>query len=170
MATIAGWAAHITDALKPYAPFSWVVAAFLGAAIAIYALYQKARLWAVNRSVEFYKNPDRINPLDNTFQSKRILISDLISPIENVIRNKTFIDCEIMGPSNIFFSGTRPGSTSINGAEWVGCSVVIVKENVQVSNCIKFEDCNILRGKLFLIMFLLTEIGIPGGSFDAAMA
>src|SRR5260221_8935453 len=101
---VPAWATWAVEALRAWAPLSWVGAGFLGVLIAAigYAIFARGRLWFINARItdEFYKTADRINPLDDTFRNRRISIADLISPIEPVIRGKTFIDCELIGPAN----------------------------------------------------------------------
>jgi hypothetical protein len=158
---IAGWAAHATQLLNPYAPFSWVAAIILGALISacVYALFARAKLWIVQSNIQsdFYKSSDRINPLDESFQTRRIKIADLVSPIEPIIRSKTFIDCELIGPANIALSGTAPGKLSMNGTGFIKCNACRIKDNIFVTNAILFEDCTFIRGKLFGVTLFVNE-------------
>jgi hypothetical protein len=113
MTALAGWATYATELFRAYAPFSWVCAAFLGVLIWVlsYAIWAWARLWTINGAIkqDFYKSSDRINPMDITFTQRRINIYDLVSPIDQSIKGKTFIDCEFIGPANIFIIQSRTG-------------------------------------------------------------
>lgn len=44
------------------------------------------------------------NPLETTFERKRIYVDDLVLPSHPLIDGKTFVDCDIIGPANIYFS------------------------------------------------------------------
>jgi hypothetical protein len=157
------WATWAMSALQAWAPLSWVAAGFLGAIIAAigYAIFARARLWFVNAWVmdAFYREPDRINPLDDIFRNRRINIADLISPIEPTIRGKTFIDCELLGPANVALAATRPGGGSMNGVSFFNCDACKVKDGASTSNGVMFEDCTFLRGKVFRITFFIPESG-----------
>jgi hypothetical protein len=99
---ITGWAAAATDLLKPYAPLSWVVAALIGASTfcLISFLIIRCRTIFIDGSIRrrFYEPGDKINPLDKTFEKRRIYISDIIPPVGFKVAGKTFIDCELIGP------------------------------------------------------------------------
>ena len=163
MSAIAGWATYATELFSPYAPFSWVAAAFLGGIIfaVIYAAWARSKLWIVDSKVkqDFYKSSDRINPLDSIFRERRINISDLVSPIEPHIRGKTFIDCELIGPANIMLGATAPGKGSMNGVVFYACDACKVKENIIIANGIMFEDCVFIRGRIFRVTLFIPESG-----------
>lgn len=155
---IPAWATWAIAALQAWAPLSWVVAGFLGMLIAalVYAIVARARLWFVNARAtgEFYKQIDRINPLEDTFRNRRIAIADLKPPFEPVIRRKTFIDCELIGPANASF-----GATSMNGVIFIDCNACKVKNTAFISTSVMFEDCTFLRGKIFRVTFFIPEAG-----------
>ena len=157
------WATWAIAAFQAWAPLSWVAAGFFGALIAAigYAIFARAQLWFVNARIidEFYREADRINPLDNTFRNVRINIADLVSPIESIIRGKTFIDCELLGPANAALSASRPGGGSMSGVGFFGCDACKVKNDAFTSNGIMFEDCTFLRGKIFRVTFFIPESG-----------
>jgi hypothetical protein len=159
------WAAWTMEQFRAWAPMSWIAAGFSGAFIAAvgYAAFAKARFWFVNARVldQFYKDDDRVNPLEDTFRNRRINLADLVSPIEPIVRNKTFIDCEIIGPGNAALNATRPGSGSFNGITFVHCDACKVKNDAFTANGVMFEDCTFLRGKIFRITFF-----IPEGSYQ----
>jgi hypothetical protein len=160
---VPAWATWAMTALQVWAPLSWVVAGFSGmlVAAAIYAIVARARLWFVNAKAadEFYKQTDRINPLDNTFRNRRIRIADLAPPFEPVIKGKTFIDCELIGPANAGLTSTVPGALTITGAHLINCGACKVKNAVFISTGIMLEDCTIVRGKIFRVTFFIPEVG-----------
>jgi hypothetical protein len=101
VSVIMGWAAHVTEQLRPYAPLSWVLAAALGALMfsALYWFICKGRnLWilaTINRTFHI-ATPPKINRLKDTFQKQSIDISQLITPFDRIIKGKTFIDCDLI--------------------------------------------------------------------------
>jgi hypothetical protein len=160
---VPAWATWAMTALEVWSPLSWVVAGFLGMLIAavIYAIAARARLWFVNAKAtdEFYRQPDRINPLDDTFRDRRLSIANLAPPFEPVIRRKTFIDCELIGPANAGLSATVPGAGTMNGVHFINCNACKVRDNIFVSTGIMFEDCTFIRGKIFRVTFFIMESG-----------
>jgi hypothetical protein len=101
------WAAHTAEIFRQYSPLSWVVAGFVG-----------MFLWAITRwffsaayririnakyDEQFLANGGNFNPLSTTFERKRIFLNDLVLPSHTLIENKTFVDCDIIGPANIYF-------------------------------------------------------------------
>lgn len=163
MTALAGWAAHATRLLQPYAPLSWVASALTAGFLCagIFAFYGRGKLWLTTETVrrEFYKNTDRLNPLETTFRERRINILDLASPIEPVIRGKTFIDCEIIGPAIVCLSATSPGKGGMNGVAFIDCNACKVRDNFFLSNGLMFEDCTFLRGKMFRITLFIPVSG-----------
>ena len=154
---IPAWATHATSILNDYAPASWVAGGFLGALFAAtgYAAISRGRLWhATWRTQElFNQNSDRVNPLDDSFKRQRILIRDLVPPYEPVIRNKTFIDCEILGPINIYLTGQG----SMIGVRFFECNGVRVRNDGKTSVAVRFDNCHFLRGTVFRCIILVPE-------------
>jgi hypothetical protein len=104
---VTGWAASAVDALTAYAPLCWVIAGLLGALLAaaiFFAVQLGVRLWIRNRwNVLLMAQPEPINPVDKTFENRRIRISEMVVPSHRILANKTFIDCEIVGPANLYW-------------------------------------------------------------------
>jgi hypothetical protein len=149
------WAAQAADIFSQYQPFSWVVAGLGGVFIStmIYTAFQYARKIRINvKYDEKHLDSDSlVNPLDRTFEGKRIFLNDFALPSHPYISGKTFIDCEIIGPANVYFlEGNQatevkvpqldavylePGKTFYNG--------------FQFENCI-FRGCSFQRITLFI--------------------
>jgi hypothetical protein len=45
--------------------------------------------------------------LDSTFERRRIYVNDFVLPSHPYIDGKTFIDCDIIGPANIYFQNNN---------------------------------------------------------------
>lgn len=91
-----------------YAPLSWVVIGFCG--ILLYALavflLGMGRTWQVRAKYDakFMQETGGVDPLSKVFEGKRIYLNDFILPSNPLVDGKTFVDCEIVGPANIFLS------------------------------------------------------------------
>lgn len=115
------WAASVTSWANEYGPLVWWAIGLCAAAVTmlIYWLWSAARLYSTNRN--FMKSrdlsPESVNPLDMTFDRKRIDFADLADPITKVIHGKTFVDCELLGSGLSFlYSGSTfdPPTQSLN--------------------------------------------------------
>jgi hypothetical protein len=70
-----------------------------------YALIARARAQWVRTKYDYglYKRTGFVDPMVATFENKRIFLADFILPSDPHIEGKTFINCEIVGPANVFF-------------------------------------------------------------------
>lgn len=90
-----------------YAPLSWVVAGVVG--VLIYAcivfVYGAGQQRAVRSRYDarFMRQSGGVDPLSKVVEGKRIYLSDFILPSNPYVNGKNFVDCEIVGPANIFF-------------------------------------------------------------------
>jgi hypothetical protein len=152
-----GWAAKGASSLSEYGPIVWVAAGTFGACLfIILALgYAKARSMLARTAIErrFFSRPDAVNPLETEFRKQRIHLLDLVSPIEPIIRGKTFIDCELIGPVNIFLSGRY----NISYNDMTEICGVLVKEGAPALNCIVLQDCTIMKSKMHRITLYVPE-------------
>jgi hypothetical protein len=113
---VSAWAAWAAEIFSKYAPLSWVLAGFVGAALwafirIMWAIAMRIRVRA-RYDANFLRHGSDFNPLDLTFERKRIYINDFVLPSHPLIEGKTFIDCDIIGPANIYFD-TTTNATSI---------------------------------------------------------
>jgi hypothetical protein len=144
------WAAKAAGIFSAYAPLSWVIAGFLGVfAWAIIRLVwnfayrikvnAKFDAQAVEHSADF-------NPLDLTFERKRIYISDLVLPSHPFIDGKTFIDCDLIGPATIYFHSNNqanPIRPPRIDAAWLSPTAMFGSA-FTFTNCI-FRNCSFQR-------------------------
>ncbi|MBL4757654.1 MAG: hypothetical protein JKY32_08455, partial [Rhizobiales bacterium] len=104
---IPAWAVKTAELFKEYEPFSWVVAGFVGVAIVVlltllwrlgFLLLTKAQFTKL-----FIDKHPNVDPMKDTFENQRIFLNEIVLPTDPWIENKTFINCDIIGPANIFF-------------------------------------------------------------------
>ena len=103
------WAVYATHKFAQYQPFSWVAAGLSGMLVVAiaFAVFSSARSRYVRSQydINLYKRSGFVDPMAATFENKRIFLSDFILPSDPYIGEKTFINCEIVGPANLFFQG-----------------------------------------------------------------
>ncbi len=152
--------AWATAALRPYAPFSWALAALVGAlgfAGAYWLIATAKSVWVtatIRKDFHSLKaNP--INPLDSMFQKQRIKITDLRSPLSDAIENKTFIDCDILGPVIVGLSQSNTGRMTITNSTFHMCTGVIIRTNVSVPFSVTLRDCTFINCKIYGVQFVV---------------
>ena len=91
---------------------------------------------------------DSFNPLDPEFTRKRIKILDLMHPVSQKIERKRLIDCELIGPANIVFTGTSKNKAALSGVSFYNCEVVVAKENSFIQNVAIMEDVEMIGGSI----------------------
>ncbi|WP_425039382.1 hypothetical protein [Primorskyibacter sp. S187A] len=100
------WATKATGVFSEYAPLSWVVAGFGGLlcyalAVFIYGTGQQRSVRS-RYDAKFMQETGGIDPLATVFEAKRIYLNDFVLPSNPVIMGKTFVNCEIVGPANLY--------------------------------------------------------------------
>lgn len=107
-ATLPAWAVRTLEVFSEYSPLSWVLAGFAG--LAIYCLCFLTFAWAHAINVRARFNDRSMNsggfvdPLAKVYERERIFLNDFCLPTNPYIRDKLFIDCEIIGPANLFLA------------------------------------------------------------------
>lgn len=150
------WAVRATSAFERHAPFSWVAAGFLGFLLfaAGYALISWARAKWVRAKYDhsLYKRTGFVDPMAATFENKRIFLSDFVLPSDPYIFGKTFINCEIIGPANLFLRGNYQvneqrlpavDAVALNGDK-------LFHNGITVENC-TFRACSFKRITLMML-------------------
>lgn len=142
------WAVSAMSTFQHFAPLSWVLAGFSGliGAVLLYALFA----WAFGRVIRarydrsLYERTGFVDPMAKTFENKRIFLSDFVLPSAAHIAEKAFINCEIIGPANLFL---RQGN-SIATQKLPFCDGFIVPSSARnmynfivIDNC-SFRDCS----------------------------
>lgn len=157
MGGLGAWAAHATTLLAPYAPFSWFASALVGALAFMAVLLAGAafRNWIITGNVRrrFYESrPQAINPLDQTFERRRIAIHDITPPFGVVVEGKTFLDCELIGPANIAMSGC-----TVQGCQYTIVDSVLVSDTAQLQNGLLFRNCTFLNCHFFRVSIFVPQ-------------
>jgi hypothetical protein len=110
-AGLPAWAVNAMDVFDQYRPLSWVLAGFAGIAVwvVLNCLWQWAKRVSINAKYDarMLERGDRVNPLDMTFEGKRIFVSDFVLPSHRLIQGKTFINCDIIGPACLYFNSNN---------------------------------------------------------------
>ena len=157
---MSGWAAWATDALKAYAPFSYVFSFILGACIV--ALIFSAFGWfryAVSRAS--YLNrltmpTASVDPFQSVFSQKRIDPQFLAEPITRIVDGKTFVNCELIGPGSIVFSGCSfQGKTKVGNCDFVQFEQGLTLNGFQ--NPIIFQGCTFRDCSMFYLILLIQD-------------
>jgi hypothetical protein len=148
------WATHSASIFSQYSPLSWVIAGFIGvfSVVLIYFTYawaSKIRITAAYNA-RFLEKGVLINPLEASFERKRILLNDFVLPSHTVIENKVFIDCDLIGPANMYFhssNNANPIREPIFDAVWLAPKANFHNGFV-FRNCV-FRNCSFQRITLF---------------------
>jgi hypothetical protein len=148
------WAVKSAQIFSQYSPLSWVVAGFCGLIlwVIVRLIWQFGSRIAVRAKYDakFLDRGDRINPLDLTFERKRILINDFVLPSHPLIDGKTFIDCDLIGPATIYFNynnQANPLRPPRIDAVWLDPKATF-SNGFSFNNCI-FRNCSFQRITLF---------------------
>lgn len=153
---LTAWAAKETSLLAEYAPLSWIAAgltAFLVVSL-VYLVSSIARSVSIraryNRNL--YERSGFVDPMAKTFEGKRIFLADFCLPSDPYITGKTFINCEIVGPANLFL---RLGNR-VDENQFPHCDAVALSPEARFYNGITLDSC-MFRGCSFKrITFMIT--------------
>ena len=161
MAWLAAYATSATKLLEQYAPLSWVGGSLVGAVLFLIgaAAWSTARVNAAR--LEYVRDlktaAEPINPLDETFNRKRIQIQDLRSQFNEGVDGKTFVDCDLCGPAVIVLLG----NISMSGVGIGNCEFVRVRNGAAIINAIPFLNLTVTRGKMRGLTILVPEGAVP---------
>lgn len=148
------WAVQAAKIFEGYAPFSWIIAAYLGAGLAagIWRLGVSAQRQLIrNRyDAKLLAQGGRVDPLAKTFESKRIYLNEFALPSKPLIENKTFIDCEIIGPANVYLII----GNSVTDHRLPVCDALVIAVGADPTNGYAFRHC-VFRGCSFIRITLM---------------
>jgi len=139
-----------------YAPLSWVIAGFAGLllyAVAVF-FYGTGQQRSVRSRYDsrFMQETGGVDPLAKVFEGKRIYLNDFVLPSQPHVIGKTFVDCEIVGPTNMYFeAGNAADNVQSNSVDAVALS-----GQRQFFNGVLFRDCK-FRGCTFHRITLFFE-------------
>lgn len=157
---MSGWAAWATDTLKTYGPFSYVISGIFGAALValIFATfgwfrYANSRASYLNRITT---PPSAIDPFQSVFSQKRIDPKFLAEPITRLVSNKTLVNCELIGPGAIVFSGCHfQGKNKVGNCDFVQFEQGLTANEFQ--NPIIFQGCTFRDCSMFHLILLIHD-------------
>jgi hypothetical protein len=148
------WGARAVGLFSNYAPLSWIIAGFVGLisyamSIALIGI-GRSRSVRARYDAEFMRESGGVDPMANVFESKRIFLGDFVLPSNPIIQGKTFVNCEIVGPANIYL---HYGNGVDNPQEGLVDAVALSGERVFYNgiiarNC-RFRACTFHRVTLF---------------------
>ncbi|MGR3660987.1 MAG: hypothetical protein ACU0CA_07320 [Paracoccaceae bacterium] len=138
---VTSWATRAAGVFSQYAPLSWIVAGFVG--LLIYAL--SVFLYGVGQSrtvrskydANFLLETGGVDPLSKVFEGKRIYLNDFILPSNPIVEGKNFVDCEIVGPANIYLGI----GNSINDVKPFHVDAVALSGKNDFTNAYNFHNC-----------------------------
>lgn len=136
------------DWINKWGLFGWWCAFILGGIsiqiiIAIYS-YCKLQMTKSKAIFRWSQIVDNINPMQSSFDRKRIRFRDIAHPFTNTIDDKSFKDCELFGPENIIFL-----QNTISRVNFRRCDFVILKDELSIENVIAIRNCHISGGEIW---------------------
>ena len=151
------WAVYAMDIFSQYSPLSWVLAGFLGLFLWVTArllwVWGSKTIIKLKYDARMIESGDPINPLDLTFEGKRIYIDDLVLPSHPIIIGKTFVNCDLVGPAVIYFP-TANQATEIRPPKVDG---VWLDPSKEFYNGFTFINC-VFRGCSFQRITILASV------------
>lgn len=150
------WAVKAANLFSQYAPFSWVLSGFLGLFLTVCMnwIWQYSYKIKINAQYDekFLSTGLKINPLNQTFENQRIFLNDFTIPSHPIVEGKTFINCEIIGPANMYWciGNSADNIRSPNSIDAISLDPDKYFYNgITFNNCI-FRGCSFQRITLFV--------------------
>jgi hypothetical protein len=139
------WTASITNWLNRYGPAGWVLFGLIIVVLCILILFIIGLLSITIMKFILYRNratnTSAINPIDSVFENKRINLLELSDPVTRTIIGKTFIGCQLVGNSSIFFNDTHFN----DGFQTYGCDFISIDgqpgEKLEPNNLVIVNHC-----------------------------
>lgn len=100
------WGVKMLGHFSEYAPLSWIVAGFSG--LLLYAVsvaligFGRGRNIRAKYNARLIASTGGVDPMAKVFEDKRIFLNDFVLPSNPSIESKTFVNCEIVGPANLY--------------------------------------------------------------------
>lgn len=160
---IGAWLASTVEWIDQFGAFGWYVAGLVCVLIAVLAGLSVAGLrylWIrAGATRKWQYEVHDINPLAKEFHKQRIKFLDLAHPITKSISGKRIVDCELMGPANLFMKGKG----GITGANLNNCDVVVVQSHkaVPINNVVVIEDTDIIGGDVWECTIFISIAMVP---------
>jgi hypothetical protein len=148
------WGSRVAGVFSEYAPVSWIAAGFLGLfaytlCAALYG-YAQSRLVRSKYDSKFLAETGGVDPLAKVFEGKRIFLNDFILPSNPIVDGKTFVDCEIVGPANMFLQvGNAINNVRSEKVDAIALDGKTPFLNGFIFRNCTFRGCTLLRVSLF---------------------
>ncbi|MDO8422320.1 MAG: hypothetical protein Q7S99_09170 [Parvibaculum sp.] len=157
MGVITGWISAYSEFVGQFGAIGWWFSGMLGMLITAmaFAAWGRFRLYTANADyIRRAKAPtDGVNPIEGTFDRKRIRLAEFLPPMPVAVSNKTFTACDIFGPVVVRLVG---GTTFANN-EICDCEFVAVKDGAVTPNALHMGDLTIRGSRIFGVTFLVPE-------------
>jgi hypothetical protein len=150
------WALRTANMFSQYAPFSWVAAGFAGLLLYAFIVWLigvgRSKLVRSKYDARFMQETGGVDPLARVFEGKRIYLNDFVLPSNAQVIGKTFVDCEIVGPANMYFEFDN----SVDDVQPGLVDAVALSGERQFFNGVLFRNCK-FRGCTFHRVTLFFE-------------
>lgn len=142
------WATWVTGVFSEYAPLTWVIAGFVGffAYSMIVFIHGAGRSRSVRSRYDasFLRETGGVDPLAKVFEDKRIFLNDFVLPSHAFVEDRTFVNCEIVGPANMYFEF----GNGVDNVKPHPVDAVALNGERRFSNGVTFRNCR-FRGCTF---------------------
>ncbi len=159
--TISTYLAQRTSWITEKGPFAIFLAASLGIVLAasIFALFFWARyLFVLAKAADFWaQQTELVDPLAAEYQKRRINLAALSHPATRMIERKRFVDCQLVGPANLF----GQGSTAFVNVRFTRCDWVVVHPSAYVQNAFGLSEVEVIGGEIIDCTIFVTEGNLP---------
>lgn len=150
------WGVRSLNLFSELAPLSWIIAGMGGFLVFCigYFFASLARRWAIRSKYDdrAMSKGSFVNPTERVFEKQRIFLNDFALPSNPFIQGKTFIDCEIIGPSNILLAA----GNNIKEPMLPDCDAAVLPPETQIHNSYSFVGCTFQRCSFQRITFFVS--------------
>ena len=136
------WALEAAGLFSEYSPISWVLAGFaglfvFGVSVAIFG-YGQSKWVRSKYDAKFLAESGGVDPLERVFERRRIFLNDFVLPSHPFVEGKNFVDCEIVGPANIFLEREN----NISDVKPISVDAVALSGQTRLFNGYTFRNCS----------------------------
>ncbi|MBL6600016.1 MAG: hypothetical protein ISP41_14085 [Alphaproteobacteria bacterium] len=160
-ATLPAWAVSAMEIFSQYAPLSWIAAGFVGFIVFCvgFLVYSKAhQIYVRSRfNARSISSGAYVDPMAKMFERKRIFLSDFCLPSSQVINDKNFVDCEIIGPANLYLAYGNKADEPVLPK----CDATVLFPGAKFFNGITLIDCNFRRCSFQRVTFFVSDAEYP---------
>ena len=153
--------ASLSDWINQFGAFAWVIAGLLAGLLVlmiVLTIFEIRSMHLRSSTVKQWQaKSDFINPLDKTFDGKRINFSDLSDPITREIKGKTFTDCELNGPAVVVIDG----DCSFDNVQFTNCDVIVLRKGtLSIHTGIFLTNTQVIRSRIAYATILVSPLSM----------